>query len=82
MIETTLDRICDGEKVIIKRINLAPNSRSRLLEMGVCEENEIEYMFSSPFSSPTAYRVNETTIAIRKVDAENIIVERRSRLGE
>ena len=82
MIETTLNKIVEGEKVIIKRIELSENSRKRLEEMGVCEDSEVEYMYTSPFNSPTVYRVNDTLLAIREIDAMKIIVMGGAELNE
>jgi ferrous iron transport protein A len=63
-----------GEKVTISEIDLTHPSSMRILEIGFTPGEEIELMNSSIFNDPLAFAVRGTLIAIRKNEAECIIV--------
>lgn len=46
--------------------------RRRLLDLGLIEGTKITPIFNSPFGDPTAYKIRNSTIALRKEDAKNI----------
>ena len=50
-------------------------NRNRLIELGFTDGCEITPIHLSPFGDPTAYCLRGTVIALRKEDAENIVVE-------
>jgi DtxR family Mn-dependent transcriptional regulator len=50
--------------------------RRRLQDLGVLPGAEIRAEFVSPGTDPTAYRIREAIVALRKDQAEQIIVER------
>jgi len=55
--------------------------RRRLLDLGLVPGSKVEAEFSSPFQSPIAYRVRGTLIALRKSQAENIVIQRGVHAG-
>lgn len=63
-----------GEKVRINDIDSSNPSFRRLLEVGFTPGQEIELVNTSAFSDPMAFAVRGTLIAIRKNEAECIIV--------
>jgi ferrous iron transport protein A len=63
-----------GEKVTISEIDLTHPSSRRILEVGFTPGEEIELMNSSIFNDPLAFAVRGTLIAIRKHEADCIIV--------
>lgn len=63
-----------GEKVRINDIVSSNPSFRRLLEVGFTPGQEIELVNTSAFSDPMAFAVRGTLIAIRKNEAECIIV--------
>ncbi|HVO75553.1 MAG TPA: FeoA family protein [Ignavibacteriaceae bacterium] len=63
-----------GEKVTISKIDLNHPSSRRIIEVGFTPGEEIELMNSSIFNDPLAFAVRGTLIAIRKHEAECIIV--------
>ena len=54
--------------------NCNSNIKRRLLDLGILKGSNITPIFRSPFNDPTAYLVIRTVIALRKDDAEKIIV--------
>ncbi|MGE5846683.1 MAG: FeoA family protein [Ignavibacteria bacterium] len=63
-----------GEKATISEINLKHPSSRRILEVGFTPGEEIELMNLSIFNDPLAFAVRGTLIAIRKHEADCIIV--------
>jgi len=63
-----------GEKVTISEIDLTHPSSRRILEVGFTPGEEIELMNSSIFNDPLAFAIRGTLIAIRKNEADCIIV--------
>ena len=63
-----------GEKVIINDVNIQHPSAKRLLEVGFTPGQEIELISKSVFNDPIALSVRGTIIALRKSDADCIII--------
>lgn len=63
-----------GEKVIITGVIENHPSSRRILEIGFTPGQEIELMNKSIFNDPLAFSVRGTLIAIRKNEADCIIV--------
>lgn len=63
-----------GEKVKISDIDSTNPSFRRLLEVGFTPGQEIQLVNTSAFSDPMAFAVRGTLIAIRKNEADCIIV--------
>ena len=59
----------------IKNINCDEGIKRRLLDMGLVSGTNIIPVLVSPSSDPRAFLVRGSIIAIRKEDAENIIVK-------
>jgi len=63
-----------GVKVTINGINIEHPSAKRLLEVGFTPGQEIEVVNKSVFNDPIAISVRGTVIALRKSDADCIII--------
>lgn len=63
-----------GEKVTIDDLDQSNPSFRRLLEVGFTPGQEIQLMCTSLFNDPMAFSVRGTLIAIRKNEADCIIV--------
>ena len=48
--------------------------KARLMGIGLTEGTEVVRLFSAPGGDPTAYSVRGTTVALRKKDAERVLV--------
>ena len=62
---------------IIKEINCKSNIKRRLLDLGLVPNTSITPIMRSIAGDPTAYEVRNIILAIRKQDAEKILVEKQ-----
>ena len=65
-----------GNKMRLTRIEVTGVMRRRLLDLGFVPGNEIEVLQKSPLGDPIAFRVNNTTIALRSEESSLIWGER------
>ncbi|MBK7104387.1 MAG: ferrous iron transport protein A [Ignavibacteriae bacterium] len=63
-----------GEKAFINYIDESHPSFRRIIEIGFTPGQEIELISSSIFNDPLAFSLRGTMIAIRKNEAESIIL--------
>jgi ferrous iron transport protein A len=63
-----------GEKVKIDTVDINHPSSRRILEIGFTPGQEIELMNKSLFNDPLAFAIRGTLIAIRKNEADCILV--------
>ncbi len=47
----------------------------RILDIGIIKGTKVERLFSSPFGDPTAYRIKNSVIALRRDESDRIFVE-------
>lgn len=73
--EITLDNLKIGTSAKVIKINNEGTIRRRLLDLGLVPGTTITAVLSSPFNDPIAYKIRNATIAIRKCDSKNIIME-------
>jgi ferrous iron transport protein A len=64
-----------GEQVVIRNIDSSHPSSRRILEIGFTPGQEIEMVNSSVFNDPLAFSIRGTVIALRRNEADCIIVE-------
>ena len=75
---SSIIRLCDlapNSKAVIHSFAAENASVKRVKDLGIAQGEEIVCLFRSPFSDPTAYRVNGVTVALRKSDCEIILVK-------
>ena len=70
----TLDKILLNEQVLICSIHGDSFMRRRLLDLGLIPNTEITPIMKSVAGDPIAYEVRNIILAIRKQDADKIIV--------
>ena len=63
-----------GEKVIIDDIDTSNPSHQRIIEIGFTPGQEIQLVNISAFDDPMAFSVRGTLIAMRRKEADCIIV--------
>ncbi len=63
-----------GERARISEINSDNPSYKRLIEIGFTPGQEIELVNTSIFNDPMAFSIRGTLIAIRRNDADSIIL--------
>ncbi|GBD87764.1 ferrous iron transport protein A [bacterium BMS3Abin03] len=70
----TAAELKSGEKVTINDIDSSNPSYRRILEIGFTPGEEIELIRKSAFNDPLEFAVRGTLIALRKKEADCIIV--------
>ena len=65
-----------GDEVLIKSLSLEGTMRRRLLDLGFVRGSELKVIQRSPLGDPMAFRVSDTTIALRKEESSKILVEK------
>ncbi|MDP4115066.1 MAG: FeoA family protein [Bacteroidota bacterium] len=63
-----------GEKAVISDIDTSHPSSRRIIEIGFTPGQEIELVNKSIFNDPLAFALRGTVIAIRKREADCIII--------
>ena len=63
-----------GEKVIINDIDTSNPSHQRIIEIGFTPGQEIELVNTSAFDDPMAFSIRGALIAMRRKEADCIIV--------
>lgn len=74
----TLDQLNPWEESEIIDINPHCPIRRRLQDIGFIKDSVVKRLFSSPLGDPVAYRIKDTTVALRREDAMQIIIKQRN----
>lgn len=72
---TSLDAVPVGYCVKVIDIKSDAKQRNRMLDLGIVKNSKIKVLQYSPFGDPIAYFVKGTALALRKEDAQKILVE-------
>lgn len=64
-----------GAAATVKQINLRPDQRGRLLEMGLLVGTPVELIRFAPLGDPVEIKVRGYHLTLRRHDAEQILVE-------
>lgn len=64
-----------GQKATVVAVNLSKNTCATLYEVGLTEGAEVELVRIAGFNGPYELYVRGFHLAIRKCDAENIVVK-------
>lgn len=71
-----LDELVPGESAIIVEIIGDDTLASRLMEMGLIEEEPISMIGSAPMGDPTEFAVRGYRISLRKNESTRVIVRK------
>lgn len=74
MADRTLDQLKPGESAVVLALTCTGSSRRRLMDLGILPGVRVTAELRSPLGDPVAYRVRETLIALRRVQAQEIHV--------
>ena len=69
-----LTSIALGATATIAEINLPPESRSRLMEMGLLVGTSVELVRFAPLGDPVEIKVRGYNLTLRKQESEQILV--------
>lgn len=75
---TTLAMLLPGESGRVRDVQTQELLRRRLLELGFAPGERVRCLFSSSAGDPAAYLVRGTVIALRRVDANRIFVDKEA----
>ncbi|MEF9961652.1 MAG: FeoA domain-containing protein [Erysipelotrichaceae bacterium] len=70
-----LNEIARNKMVSVVQINNSGSIRRRLFDLGIIKDTEIRCVLESPTHLMKAYRINETTIALRENESKDIEVK-------
>lgn len=73
--ERTLHALGVGEAARVSRLLTTGAMRRRLMDIGLIPGEPVRCLFTARHGDPTAYRIRGAVIALRKEDAETILVE-------
>lgn len=71
-----IDQFKKGDQIQIVRIETEGTMKRRLLDLGFVPGATVHVLQKSPLGDPTAFRVSQTTIALRKEECSQIYGER------
>lgn len=81
MMKIKLSEITPLEKVVIYKNNIDSENKRYLESLGIRDGNDIICLYYAMFGDPIAFLVNNSIIAIRKSDCNNIIVLKEEKDG-
>ena len=67
-----------GSAGTVTEINVAPENKSRLLEMGLLVGTTVELVRFAPLGDPVEIKVRGYNLTLRKSEAEQILVKANS----
>ena len=73
-----LTSVAAGMKATVAEIKLPPESRPRLMEMGLLVGTTIELVRFAPMGDPVEIKVRGYNLTLRKHEAEQILVKTNS----
>jgi ferrous iron transport protein A len=69
-----LTSVALGTSATVAEINLPPESRSRLMEMGLLVGTKVELVRFAPLGDPVEIKVRGYNLTLRKHEAERILI--------
>lgn len=75
MSRMALSQLPPGRSGVVREIRCAPALEMRLEDLGLTEGTEVRCLHKSPAGTPAAYEIRGAVIALRRRDAEQILVE-------
>lgn len=70
----TLNELKAGDVALIKEIETKPDTKRRLMDIGLTRGAEIEVLRFAPLGDPVEISVKDFCLALRMSDAKNILV--------
>lgn len=63
-----------GERAVVARIDIPPDQRGRLLEMGLLPGTSLELVRFAPLGDPVEIKLRNYHLSLRKLEADKILV--------
>ena len=70
----TLAELTLGARATVDQVGGERTVRRRLLELGLLPQTEIRLMHVAPLGDPLSLRIRNTTLSIRRAEAEQILI--------
>lgn len=70
-----LSKLRKGQRAVILKVGGKGAIKRRMMDMGMVSGSEISVVRVAPFGDPIEYNLKGYSLSLRKVEAENIIVE-------
>ena len=77
--ENEVHTLCDivpGQYAVVKKLQTQGAMRRRLIDIGLTENTRVKCVGRAPCGDPSAYMIRGAVIAIRRGDADKIIVRK------
>lgn len=71
----TLKDLAVGESGVIKKINTTGALKQRFMDMGITKGTKVTVTKIAPLGDPIEIDIRQYNLSVRKLDAENIVVE-------
>jgi len=71
----TLSSLPVGKSAVIQAVHGSGAVHERLMDLGFGQGSTVTCLFSSIFGDPRAYRIKNTTIALRSCDARHVEIQ-------
>jgi ferrous iron transport protein A len=71
----TLNDLAPGEKGLLVDIDAPAPLKQRFIDLGIIEGATLELIKTAPLGDPVEIKVNRTLYALRKSEAESLIIE-------
>lgn len=69
-----LSTLIPGERAVVARIDIPPDQRGRLMEMGLLPGTSVELVRFAPLGDPVEIKLRNYHLSLRKLEAEKIFV--------
>jgi Fe2+ transport system protein FeoA len=69
-----LSTLIPGERAVVARIDIPPEQRGRLMEMGLLPGTSVELVRFAPLGDPVEIKLRNYHLSLRKHEAEKILV--------
>ena len=69
-----LSSLTPGERAVVARIDIPPDQRGRLLEMGLLPGTSLELVRFAPLGDPVEIKLRNYHLSLRKLEADKILV--------
>lgn len=74
----SLNDINIGDRAVVEGLEAHGTMRRRMLDIGLVSGAEVECVGCSPMGDPRAYLICGAVIAIRRADAEKVLISGKS----
>lgn len=71
----SLNKLPIGKRGKVLEITAEETTRRRLLDLGLIKNTFVKSLHISPAGNPIAYEIRDAVIALRREEAQNVLIE-------